>query len=111
MAVTSVQIAALVNENAVTVQAQDLYNEKYAALEKRYKREQAEKERLEKQIESRKGRAKELESYISAMQESGTYITEWDDTLWLRMVSKAIVHTDGSVTFVFKDGKEISVKV
>lgn len=34
-------------------------------------------------------------------------MSEWDDTIRTVMAEKAIVHKDGGITFVFKNGAEI----
>ena len=33
----------------------------------------------------------------------------WNDELWLGLVDHATVHSDGSITFKFKNGTEITV--
>lgn len=34
-------------------------------------------------------------------------ITEFDDMLWTMTVDKAIVHNDGRIVFVFRNGMEV----
>ena len=32
---------------------------------------------------------------------------DWNDAIWTVMIEKAIVHKDGQITFVFRNGTEI----
>ena len=43
------------------------------------------------------------------MIETKNLVTEWDDTLWVIFLDSAIVNTDGTIEFCFKDGAKISV--
>ncbi len=36
-------------------------------------------------------------------------ITDWDDNLWMTVLDKAIVNRDGTITFKFIVGIDISV--
>ena len=47
--------------------------------------------------------------FIRTLKKQPDILEEWDDTIWTMMVEKAIVHRDGSITFVFYNGKEITV--
>ena len=43
------------------------------------------------------------------MIETKNSVTEWDDTLWVISLDGAIVNTDGTIEFGFKDGSKIPV--
>lgn len=43
------------------------------------------------------------------MIETKNLVTEWDDTLWVIFLDKAIVNADGTIEYCFKDGSKISV--
>ena len=73
-------VNGLVRENASTAQSQDAYLRKYEALTQRYEAAKAELERLQK------------ERTLRSRQD------------------KAIVHRDGTITFVFWGGTEIAVE-
>ena len=47
--------------------------------------------------------------FIRTLKKQPDILEEWDDTIWTMMVEKAIVHKDGSITFVFYNGTEIKV--
>ena len=52
-------------------------------------------------------RRNKLLSYISAMSEKPEIAIEWDNSLWVTMINRCIVHRDKTVTFIFRDGTEI----
>ena len=47
--------------------------------------------------------------FIRTLKKQPDILEEWDDTIWTMMVEKAIVHRDRSITFVFYNGKQITV--
>lgn len=47
--------------------------------------------------------------YIRTLKKQPEVMYEWDDTSWTVMIEKAIVHKDGQITFVFRNGTEIKV--
>ena len=49
-----------------------------------------------------------LESYIESMRTRPNLLEEWDAGLWVTMIDHCVVHRDKTVTFVFRDGKEIT---
>ncbi len=48
--------------------------------------------------------------FIRTLKKQPKVLDAWDDTIWTLMVEKAIVHRDGSLTFVFYNGSEIPVE-
>lgn len=52
---------------------------------------------------------KAISLFIRTLKEQPDILEEWDDTIWTMMVEKTIVHRDSSITFVFYNGKEITV--
>ena len=39
-----------------------------------------------------------------------TLLEEWDDTIWMVMVEKAVIHKDKKITFKFYNGAVIEVE-
>ena len=39
-----------------------------------------------------------------------TLLEEWDDTIWMTMVEKAVIHKDKRITFKFYNGAEKTVE-
>lgn len=47
--------------------------------------------------------------FIRTLKKQPDRMENWDDTIWTVMVEKAIVHKDGSMTFIFYNGAKINV--
>ena len=52
---------------------------------------------------------KAMALYIRTLKKQPVVLREWSDTIWTVMVEKAIVHRNGAITFVFKNGTEVKV--
>ena len=48
-------------------------------------------------------------SYINDLREKTLILEQWDTSLWITMIKHCVVHRDDSITFVFRDGEEITV--
>lgn len=103
-------VNGLVRENASTAQSQDAYLRKYEALTQRYEAAKSELERLQKERTLRSQQDKAMALFIRTLKKQPEVLDAWDDTVWTVMVEKAIVHRDGTITFVFYNGTEIAVE-
>ena len=103
-------VNGLVRENASTAQSQDAYLRKYEALTQRYEAAKSELERLQKERTLRSQQDKAMALFIRTLEKQPEVLDAWDDTVWTVMVEKAIVHRDGTITFVFYNGTEIAVE-
>ena len=48
-------------------------------------------------------------SYINDLREKTLILEQWDASLWITMIKHCVVHRDDSITFVFRDGEEITI--
>jgi hypothetical protein len=102
-------VKTAVKENAATAQPQEDYMRKYDSLTKRYEEAAVELERLRSERSRRDRQNKSMALFIRTLKKQPEYLTEWNDTIWIVMVEKAIVHKGGSITFVFCNGTEITI--
>lgn len=102
-------VKAAVEENASTAQSQEAYLRKYEALTERYEKAAAELERLQNLRTTQSQQDKAMALYIRTLKKQPVVLREWSDTIWTVMVEKAIVHRNGAITFVFKNGTEVKV--
>ena len=102
-------VKAAVKENASTAQSQEAYLRKYEALTERYEKAAAELERLQNLRTTQSQQDKAMALYIRTLKKQPVVLREWSDTIWTVMVEKAIVHRNGAITFVFKNGTEVKV--
>ena len=99
----------MVKENASAARSQDAYRQKYKTLTERYEAAAAELERLQNLRTRRSQQDKAMSLFIRTLKKQPDILEEWDDTIWTMMVEKAIVHRERSITFVFYNGKQITV--
>ena len=105
----AVSVSEYVNKNASGVLSQDEYVNEYTKLTKKYEKKAKQQERLISEKEDKFRRADEIRRYVQKMIETKNSVTEWDDTLWVIFLDSAIVNTDGTIEFCFKDGAKIPV--
>lgn len=102
-------VKAAVKENASTAQSQEAYLKRYEALTERYEKAATELERLQNLRTTQRQKDKKMALYIRTLKKQPVVLREWSDTIWTVMVEKAIVHRNGAITFVFKNGTEVKV--
>jgi len=98
-----------VNENALTIQSQDKYQQRYDGLVKCYEKAVAKNDSLSAERASRLDRSRELHIFIESIKAQPLLIDAWDDYLWTSLVESGTVMQDGSVVFKFVNGTEISI--
>ena len=64
---------------------------------------------LLKEKSGRLAKAKSMELFIESIKDKPDVIDSWNSDLWSLLVDKAIVHHDKSITFLFKNMKEITI--
>ena len=69
----------------------------------------AEVEALLGKISEIKSRRIKLIDHINSLRERPLILEEWDVGLWVTMIKHCVIRLDGKITFVFRDGKEITV--
>ena len=102
-------VSEYVNKNASETLSQDEYINEYTKLTKKYEKKSKQREKLISEKEDKFRRANEIKLYVQKMIETKNLVTEWDDTLWVISIDRAIVNADGTIEFCFKDGSKISV--
>lgn len=100
-------VKTAVKENASTAQSQEAYLKKYESLTARYETAAKELERLQAERTRLSQQDKAISLFIRTLKRQPERMDTWDDTIWMVMVEKAIVHKDSSITFIFYNGTEI----
>ena len=112
-ATTEIEIVAglvekLVQENASKIQDQDDYETRYQSLTERYDKAKDELETANNELLLKKARQKNLEAIVTKMKELDTVLLEWSDEIWLMLIEEAVAHENGTLTFKFKNGYNIT---
>ena len=112
-ATTEIEIVAslvekIVQENASKIQDQDDYETRYQSLTERYDKAKDELETANNELLLKKARQKNLEAIVAKMDELDTVLLEWSDEIWLTLIEEAVAHENGTLTFKFKNGYNIT---
>lgn len=94
-------------ENSSSAQNQEEYTKKYNGYVERYEKAKAKVEKLQEQKEARILKADSIGAFMFRLSELDEPPTEFDDHLWMQTIDKVIVHDDGRLVFIFKNGTEI----
>ena len=98
-----------IRENAMQPQREDFYDTKLAEYEKQRAEGETRLKGLQSQKAARLSRKELLEWLIRTMSREGIVTDTFDGKLWLLLVEKATVGTDGKLTFTLRNGMEIEV--
>lgn len=98
----------LVSENASTAQNQDDYTARYNAYAERYEKARSRHDELTLLRREKQLKAKAIDRFITTVKEREELLIEFDENLWRTVVEYATVHRDGSMTFHFFDGTEVT---
>ena len=100
-----------VRENSEIVQDQEKYEERYQALVGQYEPLQKQETALQEQRAERLAKREQIQGFQRALNGQDGMLPEFDTQLWLAAVEKAVVHRDGKIVFVLKDGTELVQKI
>lgn len=95
-------------ENAHKAVSQTEWAERNNAYLARHRKASECVDELEATKRERLGKAKIIEGFIKDIENRPLAITEFDDKLWLAVIDTATVGRDGTITFKFKNGTEIT---
>ena len=107
----SEQVQGYVRENSEIVQDQEKYEERYQALVGQYEPLQKQETALQEQRAERLAKREQIQGFQRALNGQNGMLPEFDTQLWLAAVEKAVVHRDGKIVFVLKDGTELVQKI
>ena len=96
-----------IEENSLQAINQEEYLKRYNGYCERYDSIKNKIETLENEKNKRKAKEIEIGGFMYELTEYEETITEFDEQLWMMVIDKAIVHQDGRLVFVFRNGCEI----
>ena len=98
-------------ENARLLQDQDAYELRFNELAQECKMAENLIASLKDEILERSARKEKIRLYLDELRKTGDIVTEFDEALWQITVESVSVHRDKRLSFIFRDGTEIPVKV
>ena len=66
-------------------------------------------ERTTKAPRKKRLQADYMRAFIAELDSKPNLIEEFDIDIWSYLIEKAVVNQDGSITFIFNNGKEIKI--
>ena len=86
------------------------FEENYNEINKRYTTTSSDIKALLKEKEETILKRNKLMSFIYFLENEPKKIDVWSKQTWMVLVESAVVNVDGSITFRFYDGNEITIK-
>ena len=96
-----------VEQNSSMAQDQNAYAEKYNSYVARYEKAKARYDSLLELKNTRLSKGNAINRFMRDISKRDTFLTEFDDLLWLMVIEKAVVQKNGNIRFCFHDGSEI----
>lgn len=95
-------------ENARTAQNQTDWIERNNGYLERHRQATERVDELEAVKRERIAKSKTLDIFIRDIEKRPLALTEWDESLWLAVVDRVTVATNGTMTFTFRNGAEVT---
>lgn len=99
----------LTNKNSTVPISQDEFQSKYDEYDKEHLKIINKIGKIENEIIKKKAQAKHLQVFVDDLASRPSVLEEWDENVWSYLIDRATVNNDGSITFLFRNGKEINV--
>ncbi|AQU05418.1 recombinase family protein [Dehalococcoides mccartyi] len=96
-------------ENARTAQSQNDFNERNNGYLERHRKAMEQIDMLEAAKQERLAKSKTLEIFIRDIESRPLVITEFNEALWLAVIDRVAIATDGAMTFTFRNVAEVTV--
>lgn len=88
---------------------QDDFQKKYDSYDLEHKKVINKIETVGLEIEKKNAQAKFLQAFIEDLNNRPNILEAYDEDVWSYLIDKAIVNRDKSITFQFRNGKEIKI--
>ena len=102
-------IRKAVEENARDALNQDEYNARYEALQARFKATDARLAEIDAERGQRRMKQANITRFLQILAKQENLVAEFDEELWYITVDKVLVHADGRLAFIFRDGAAVEI--
>lgn len=85
------------------------FKKKYDAYDKEHAKIISDIDNAKKQLEKKRLQADYMRAFIAELDSKPNLTEEFDIDIWSYLIEKAVVNQDGSITFIFNNGKEIKI--
>ena len=98
----------LIDQNARVAQDQKAYSEQYDALYKQYAEAETKLQALEKSIQSKEMRQRQIAEFIAAVEALPETVSDFQSDLWATLVDHVTIYGKKDVRFTMTNGVEIT---
>ena len=91
-----------------SIQNQTEYNQRYAEMRKECDVIEGQLTKAKKEILAQQGRKEQIRRCLDELRRCGDILDEFDLDLWNAVVESVTVSVNGTLTFCFQDGTEVS---
>jgi hypothetical protein len=98
-----------VEENARRVQDQEEYGRRFNEMDTECKTAEKLVREIKDKILEQTIRKEKIRRFLDELRRAGDIVSEFDEGLWQAVVESVTVHSDKSLTFLFRDGTELPV--
>lgn len=100
-----------VEENKREMRDQEEYNRRYCKMAEEFKESGTQLNQIKDEILEQSARKEKIRRFLDELRQMNDLVTEFDENLWHATVELVTVHLDKTLSFTFRDGTEISLKV
>lgn len=104
-----VLVENLIKQNTAEAMDQVEFKKKYDAYDKEHTKILCDIDNAKKQLEKKRLQADYMRAFIAELDSKPNLLEEFDIDIWSYLIEKAVVNQDGSITFIFNNGKEIKI--
>lgn len=104
-----VLVENLIKQNTAEAMDQVEFKKKYDAYDKEHAKILSDIDNAKKQLEKKRLQADYMRAFIAELDSKPNLLEEFDINIWSYLIEKAVVNQDGSITFIFNNGKEIKI--
>ena len=108
--IVAAQVRACVQEHAEIAQSQVEFDAKYNPLLAKHERLTKRLDQTKAKQEALQVRDRQLDLFIESLKTAPLVLDEWDEQIWQLMLESATACRNRMITFVFKNGMEITVE-
>lgn len=104
------RIHRYMEENKREIQDQEEYNRRYSEMMEELKKSGKQLNQIKDKILEQSTRKEKIRRFLDELRQMNNLVTEFDEDLWNTTIELVTVQMDKTLTFMFRDGTEISVK-
>ena len=104
------QMMDMVKCNSTEILPQADFILAYDAIELKRRKAAEKRTELLQQREAKKSKVKLISRFIHQIISRKEYLSEWDDTIWVTNIDRAIIQSNGDFVFRFIGGYEVTIR-